>query len=272
MSKALNLQERGRLFFIFFNAGVLRVLEDIATCVQRDLMVEYLAEYISGLAESLPDQIKSLLLPKDSTFMINLTNLFISSSSISTIQLLSKLLQQLLTPETPFNDQVRDHFNSTIFSSLLSSLSMVSQDHQVEIFSIFSEYLKNYPESLIKQVTSSHFISEFKTLTHSNRPLTVEILRLLSFLSLKQNRQIDLWLVRSQNIDFVVECLEKNFLKENLIFSAALQVLNSFQQASCLILSHLKNNHFKKLREMKLLQLVKKLQVALVKAEEDESL
>ena len=272
MSKSLNQSDRAKLFKIFFKAGLIDFSDDLEVSDKKDQISEYLAEYLQGLIETDPEILKFLICQEYPEFLTDVCKTLMSSRSLGCMQELSKLLKSLLNPDFVFSPLTLPIFISSISPIFISSFASVSSDHQSEILSIYTTCLSKGNQNIIKIFTTTQFISSLQLLGASNKSLSINILRFIGLLSSLEDRQLDLVLVRSGVIDFLTSALESNFKSENLIFSVALNVVENMGKASSLVLSHIKSTFFKKLTEMKLTRVVKKLQEALVHAQENESL
>lgn len=272
MSKSLGQVDRLKLFKIFLKAGLIDFSEDLEVSDKKDRISECLAEYLHNLIETDPDILKFLICQEYPEFLTDLSKTFTSCQSLGCIQELSKLLKSLLSPDFVYSPLTLPIFTSSISPIFLSSFASLSTDHRSEVLSIFSTCLSSKNQNIIKIFTTSQFISDLKLLATGHKSFSINVLRFIGLLSSLEDRQLDLVLVRSGIIDFLTSALDCNFKSENLIFSVALNVIENLDKASSLVLNHLKSTFFKRLTEMKLTRVVKKLQEDLIHAQENESL
>lgn len=242
VSKMCSVQERHCLFDTFFHDGILNIVEKNSNEGVEGYL-EFIGELFTSVIDISPFIIRNLFFNGNDQlgvhFLKHIAQELVKSSDFGTIQDLSKLLKTVVDPDLCIFETIRPLFYEEILPILINFIKQGSySDTFLEILDIFAFCIEKHTDKTDLLKILSELIPKLQDLISMNKHIAVHVLKIIKAVIVKNDKSLNLFLLRKKVFDKVLSVLETNSVQENLLFSISLciclKVVNSnvFSQLS----------------------------------------
>lgn len=224
--KLCSVQERHCLFDTFFHDGILNVVEKNSHDGVPGYL-EFIGELFTSVIDISPFIIRNLFFNGNDQlgvhFLKHIAQELVKSSDFGTIQDLSKLLKTVVDPELCTFETIRPVFYEEILQILTDFIKQGTfSDAYLEVLDIFSFCIEKHSDKCDLLKILSELVPQLQDLISMNKHVAVHALKLVKAVIVKNDKSLNLFLLRKKVFDKVLSVLESNSQQENLLFSISL--------------------------------------------------
>jgi hypothetical protein len=219
------------------------IIESLYEQIQEncdDMLLEFFCELCRDVIEVSPVLISEALQPISSAISY-LAERMINSNSIGTTQELGRCIRLLISSEFfTCSSLLLDAFYAETMPLLIESLSCTLETGRLsELVFIFASCVEKHGDQARDMLLYGDLLERCCQLLESNSHAAIHGLRLVRTVAGKNDRSFNMLLVRRGVLDSLFHLLVQNAAKEGLLFSSALNLLNSFTVNSGIVLEYI---------------------------------